>query len=288
MSTRQFLGGEEAPPRDAAAGESDDSVRLTRRDRIRESTVAINLCRILVVLFLLAIWEVASSTFVDPFWISKPSDIFPKIWDWATTGFLWTNLAFTLEEALLGLLAGSVCGIALGLVLGHTPFVSALLQPIVSALYSMPRIALAPLFVLWFGIGIAPKVLLVAFIVFFLTFGNTYAGVRAVDRDLVDVLRVMGANRSEIVRKVVLPSSLNWIFVGLRLSAPYSIVGAVTGEFVASTQGIGYVLRAAAGVFDTTSVFAGLVVLMIVGFVVDQLLVLAERRQGRWRDTEVR
>lgn len=243
--------------------------------------------RVLLAAFILLSWEAASTYLIDPFWLSQPTAVAAVLQGWITSGTLFVHLLTTLTAMILGFVIGAVAGVSAGVILGRAPFLASVLSPFLTALYSIPRIALAPLFVLWFGIGTLPKVVLVSFIVFFLTFRSTFTGVRSVDSDLVDVVRVMGAGRRQIMQKVVLPSSIAWIFSGLRIAAPYALVGAVVGEFVASASGIGYVIRSAAGVFDTAGVFAGLVVLMALGFWLDQLLQVIEARLSKWRVSEV-
>src|SRR5262249_3477356 len=141
--------------------------------------------------------------------------------------------------------------------------VSEVINPFITGFYSVPKLALAPLFILWFGIGFDMKVVLIATIVFFLVFLNTYTGVRDVSRELVAILRLMGAGERHLLSKVVLPSAITWLFAGLRISAPYALVGAVVGELVASNRGLGYLLAHAAGQFNTAGVFAALVAIII-------------------------
>lgn len=253
----------------------------------RSQKYLLYLARLGLFVGLFAAWEFTSRTLVDPFWISRPSDIAIVLYDWVATGYIFIHLWATVQAMLLGLLVGSLVGMAVGFLLGRNRFLASVVDPLISALYSLPRIALAPLFILWFGIDLLPKVMISATIVFFLTFKSTFTGVRSVDRELVDVIRVMGATRLDILRKVVFPSALAWIFMGLRLAVPYSLVGAVVAEFVASARGIGWVIRTASGIFDTTSVFTGLFVLALVGFSLNQTLDWIENRTSRWRETEL-
>lgn len=230
-------------------------------------------------------WQLSSGTLIDPFYVSRPSDIFVRLGEWASSDTLVTNLYATLQATLLGFLIGSLIGIGVGFVLGRSPMVARIVDPFIIAVYSLPKIALAPLFILWFGIGMTSKIVLAATIVFFLVFYNTYAGVRAVDKDLVDVVRLMGGSRRDILRRVVLPSSATWIFNGLKISVPYALIGAVVGELTASDRGIGFLLKKASGTFDTAGVFAALVILMVVATILNQLVTYAERHVDRWRST---
>lgn len=273
------------PQLDDDTGEVWDEAALSKS--VRRQRIILYATRVLLAVSIVGIWEFTARTFVDPFWISQPSLIVGVLWEWVTTGYIFSHLWATGQAMILGLVLGSLVGISVGFLLGRVRFLAQVLDPFISALYSLPRIALAPLFILWFGIGLLPKVMLTAVIVFFLTFKSTFTGVRSVDRELVDVVRVMGATKVEVLRKVVLPYSLAWIFMGLRLAVPYSLVGAVVAEFVASSNGIGWVIRSASGVFDTVTVFAGLVVLAMVGFLLTQILDYSEKATSRWRETEL-
>jgi NitT/TauT family transport system permease protein len=190
----------------------------------------------------------------------------------------------TLTETLVGFAAGTVFGVLLGLALGMNRYVAEILDPFIVALYSLPKVALAPLFILWFGIGIFSKIILVSFGVFFLMFYNTFSGVTSVDRDLIDSLRLMGANRLQIARTVILPATMVWIFTGMKVSVPYALIGAVVGEMLASNRGIGYLVQSSAGQYDTTGVFAALTVLMIISVGIQSLLKHGEKRFLHWRD----
>lgn len=241
----------------------------------------IQLGRIAIVVAMLGIWELISGRWVDEFWISKPSAIWEVLWGWISTGDILVHLEATLTEMGLGLFFGAVGGIAVGFLLGRVEWLAQLLDPIVSAIYSLPKVALAPLFILWFGVDLLSKVVLTAVVCFFLVFYNTYAGVRDVDKDLVDVVRVMGGSRSDLLLKVVLPSAATWIYTGLRLAVPYALIGAVVGEIVASNKGLGFLLARAAGTFNTAGTFAALFILMIIGTLLNLLVDLSEKRTGR-------
>jgi NitT/TauT family transport system permease protein len=240
--------------------------------------------RLLIVVAGLSFWQFASGRLIKAFWISSPSDIWKQLVDWIVTGDLWIHLEVTLTETVMGFVFGAVAGVLFGLALGLNRRLAAVLDPFIVAFYSLPKIALAPLFILWFGVGLASKVVLATFVVFFLVFYNTYAGTLAVESELVDVLRLMGASRAQIVRKVILPSALIWIFTGMKSSVPYALIGAVVGEMMASNRGLGYLIQAAAGQYDTGGVFAALFVLMIIATGLHELLKQSERVMLRWRE----
>ena len=240
--------------------------------------------RVAITVVGLALWEAASGRLIKPFWISAPSAIFGQLLVWVETGDLWLHMQTTLTETVLGFVFGAVSGIAVGLALGLNKRLAAVLDPFIIAFYSLPKIALAPLFILWFGVGLLSKVVLATFVVFFLVFYNTYAGTLAVEQELVDVLRLMGATRWQIVRKVILPSVLLWIFTGMKISVPYALIGAVVGEMMASNKGLGYLIQASAGQYDTGGVFASLFVLMLIATGLHALLKQSEMLMLRWKE----
>jgi NitT/TauT family transport system permease protein len=202
------------------------------------------------------------------------------------SGLLVLHVWATLQAALLGLALGGVVGVGLGLLLGAYPRVAAVFDPLVMGFNSLPRVALAPLFIIWFGIGLPSKVVLAFSLVVFPVLINTYQGVRGVDRDLVDMLRTMRASPLQIARRVTIPSTLPWIFAGLRIGLGMSLIGAVVGELVGSNRGVGYYVEAAASNFDTTGVFAGLVILIVMTIALNELSKLVEGRLFRWRSSE--
>ncbi|MBI1187431.1 MAG: ABC transporter permease subunit [Alphaproteobacteria bacterium] len=219
---------------------------------------------------------------VDATWFSAPSLIAARLVQWAGDG-LAGHVAVTLGEMATGLAVGVPLGTALGLFLGRAPVASVILRPIIFALYSVPLVTLAPLFIFWFGLGMLPKIILVAIVTFFLLFFTTFAGVQTIDRDLVSSFRLMGATDGELFRKLIAPACTAWIISGLRLALPYSLIAATVGEMLLAREGLGYLLMYASQQIDMTGMFAALVVLMIAGVAVGELANLAERRLLRWR-----
>ena len=220
---------------------------------------------------------------LDPFFVSRPTDIARRVIAWTLGGSIWRHLAITLEESLLGLLVGSALGISLGFSLGRSPLLAQVLDPYIKMLNAVPRVVLAPLFLLWFGLGIWSKVALAVTLVFFVMFFNTYQGVRDADRVLIDNVRMLGATERQLVRHVLVPSALTWIFSSLQTSLGFAMVGAVVGEYLGSTRGLGYVISQAEGNFDTTGVFAGMTVLGIVVVIVSAGVTRLERWLLRWK-----
>jgi NitT/TauT family transport system permease protein len=202
---------------------------------------------------------------------------------WTLNGDLFFHLAITAEETLLGFFIGALGGSIVGLFLGRWTYGSKIFQPFIMAIYSLPKVALAPLFIVWFGIGIEMKIMLSAVTVFFLVFINTFSGVKDVDNDLLESIRIMGATERQILAKVVIPSALNWIIVGLKLSVPYALLGAIVGEITASNRGIGYLIQSSAGQFNTAGTFAALIILIIFSSLLNYILSLFEKRFLHWK-----
>lgn len=210
----------------------------------------------------LAFWEFASGRLIQKYLVSSPTDIATTFWKWLLDGRIFFHAGITAVEAVAGFLLGAFAGMAVGLLLGRAEKLAELLNPFIMAFYSIPKIALAPLFIIWFGVGLEMKIFLTATIVFFLVFLNTYTGVRSVSKELVNILRLMGADERDVLKKVVLPSAIVWVFTGLRLSVPYAMIGAIVGEMIASNRGLGYLLSHSSAQFNTAGVFAALVAII--------------------------
>jgi NitT/TauT family transport system permease protein len=244
------------------------------------------LYRLLLAATILAGWQLASGPLVPEFFVSKPSAILDALRRQVVSGNLFFHMGITATEACAGFAIGALAGVTAGVLLGRIAFLSELLQPFILAFYSLPKIALAPLFILWIGIGIWMKIVLTATVVFFLVFLNTFTGVRSVSRELVAILKLMGASERQVLFKVVLPSAITWVFAGLRISVPYALIGAIVGELIAANRGLGYVLANATGQFDTAGVFAALIVIMLMAFVLNTAVRLAEQGLMPWKASE--
>jgi NitT/TauT family transport system permease protein len=233
---------------------------------------------------LVGAWQaLAASGAIDPFFFSRPSAIAWQIWRWMVSGYIWPHLFVTLAEALLAFVIGTASGIVAGLAFARIELLAAVFDPYIRILNALPRVILAPIFILWFGVGIASKVALGVTLVFFIVFFNTFQGIREVDPVLRNNARMLQASNRQMLRHVDLPSAMAWIFASLHTSIGFALVGAVVGEYIGAARGIGYVVAQAEGVFDTTGVFAGLILTSAVVLCIDLAIHRLERHLLRWR-----
>lgn len=260
-----------------------ESLRAAAPISGRQAFDPVWLYRALFLLILLGAWQAASGRVIDPFWVSSPTAIGATLVKWMQTGLLERHLLVTFKETITGFVFGATSGVLLALVVGSSDIARRTIDPFLTAIYGVPKVALAPLFIMWFGIGLAPKIVLAAVSVFFLVFFNVISGIGQVDRKMVDALRTMGADRFTVLRRVVFPASLPWVFTGLKLGLPYGFVGAVAAEMMASNAGIGFLAQNAAGQLDTAGVFAALFALMVVTVLLNEGLGRLERWIFRWR-----
>ena len=218
------------------------------------------------------------------FFFGQPLAIFARIWAWFVgDADIYKHLGVTLVETVLAFAFGSVLGLAGGLWLALSPMASAILEPYVKALNSMPRIILAPIFAVWFGLGIGSKVALGVTLVFFIVFFNVYQGVKEVSPVVLANARMLGANRKQLLRHVYLPSATSWVFSSLHTSVGLAFVGAVVGEYLGSSQGVGYLILQAEGTFDINTVMAGIVVLTGFALLLDGVVGRVEKRLMKWQ-----
>jgi NitT/TauT family transport system permease protein len=220
------------------------------------------------------------------FFFGEPLRIFGAIADWFADGSIYRHLWVTLEETVLAFLIGSALGLAIGLWLGLSPLASAILDPYITAANAMPRVVLAPIFMVWFGLGIWSKVALGVTLVFFIVFFNVYQGVKEVSPVVLSNTVMLGANRRQLLRFVYLPSATSWVFSSLHTSVGMAFVGAVVGEYLGSASGVGYLIHQAEGAFDINTVFAGILVLTAFALVLDFAVTRVERRLLVWRPTQ--
>jgi NitT/TauT family transport system permease protein len=244
--------------------------------RLLASRSGLLVARIGVILLIFVLWQLMSDTLIPAFWISKPSEIFALLGQWLLDGTIWHHAKATLLAMAIGYAMGCAGGVGAGFLLGWFPRVDAVVQPFIVALYSLPKIALAPLLIIVFGIGISSKIALVCVTVGFLVLFNTLSGLRSVDHDVVDALQIMGVDRREIALKVLVPTALPWIFTGMRIAVRYALTATVLGELIAANEGLGYLIDAKAGEFDATGVFAAIILLVVCSVTVTEILTWLE------------
>jgi NitT/TauT family transport system permease protein len=238
--------------------------------------------RLVILVLCIAAWQFCSMQW-GLHWFSSPLKTTNRFIEVVGNGDLFYHMAYTVEAAVYGFLIGGVSGTLLPFALRRTPILNAVLDPYFAAGYGVPKLALAPLFVLWFGIDLEPKVALVASIVSFLMFFSTMAGVQAVNAQYVNMARVSGATERDIARHIVWPGAIPYAFAGFRIAAPYSIGAAVVGELISSNRGLGYMIQAGATDFDTTTVFVSLATLTLIVVIINWLVAHLERWLLRWR-----
>jgi NitT/TauT family transport system permease protein len=200
-----------------------------------------------------------------------------------TSGDLIQHTWVTFQEIAIGFPAGAISGIALGYWFGRSRLLAEIFEPIIIALNGIPRTAVAPLFIVWLGIGLWSKVGVVFLLTFFLNFFNTYTGMRQMDREYIDLARLMGVKGWKLTFKVIFPAISPYVFTGIRTSIPFAVIGAIVGEFVAATEGVGFFIRMSAGIFKTADVFVGIIILMIMVIVMDRIAEMIEKRALRWQ-----
>ncbi|HUU73311.1 MAG TPA: ABC transporter permease [Burkholderiales bacterium] len=246
------------------------------------------LYQVLLLVALFVIWDVLTRTeILPPFFFGEPLVVLQRVWEWFSGGTIYKHLGVTLIETILAFVLGTVAGLVVGLWLALSKTASALLDPYIKAFNSMPRVILAPIFAVWFGLGIWSKVLLGVTLVFFIVFFSVYHGVREVNPVLVANARMLGASKRQLLRYVYVPSATAWVFSSLHAAVGMAFVGAVIGEYLGSARGVGYLILQAEGVFDINTVFAGVLVLTVCALLLDWIVTIAERRLLRWRPGQV-
>jgi NitT/TauT family transport system permease protein len=234
--------------------------------------------------FMFGLWWVLTATNVlAPFFFGEPLKVMVRVFEWFSSGTIWVHIGVTLLETALAFGIGAVLGLGFGLWLALAPTASALMDPYIKAANAMPRVVLAPIFAVWFGLGIWSKVALGVTLVFFIVFFNVYQGVKEVSPVLISNARMLGANRRQLLSHIYLPSATAWVFSSLHTSVGMAFVGAVVGEYLGSASGVGYLILQAEGAFDINTVFAGILVLTAFALVIDALVSLAEKRLLKWQ-----
>ncbi|MBI3089838.1 MAG: ABC transporter permease [Candidatus Tectomicrobia bacterium] len=244
--------------------------------------------RLAFLLACLVSWQgLVSTEVLSEFWVSSPVSLVRRFVAMLADGSLPLHTGITLGESLAGLVLGAAVGIAGGFLFARWELLAEVLEPYIMALNSLPRVALAPLLIIWVGIGLLSKIMLAFSLVAVIMLVNTYAGTRSIDPVLVNALRMLGARQRDIFVKITLPHSVPWIFAGLRVSVAFAYIGAVVGEFLGSTKGIGFLIDRASGAFNTTGILVPLLALMLLAVALNALMLRLEKRLLKWRPPQV-
>jgi NitT/TauT family transport system permease protein len=267
-----------------SAAEIEASAARGARRRVR----TVYFWRYFILVVFLAGWELLARTkLIDEFFFSKPSDIVARLVTWVTEGTsegsLWYHLWVTMEESMLGFITGSVAGIVAGIALGRNRMLADVFSIYIKVINSIPRVVLAPIFIMIFGLGLTSKVALSFVMVFFVVFANAFQGVREADRNLLANAQILGARGWQLTSTVVIPSAMSWIFASLHVSFGFAIVGAIVGEFVGARYGIGLLINVAKGSFDAAGMYAAIVIIMVVALAAEYLMTMIENRLAKWR-----
>jgi NitT/TauT family transport system permease protein len=262
---------------------------------IRPSNRNLRIWQVGVLVALFAFWHVATAPGLVPpiffdsendakFFFGEPLKILARVWTWFVVDRdIYQHLWVTLLETVLAFLIGTVSGLVIGMWLALSPVAASILDPYIKALNSMPRVILAPIFAVWFGLGIASKVALGFTLVFFIVFFNVYQGVKEVSPTVLANARMLGASQRQLLRYVYLPSAMSWVFSSLHTSVGLAFVGAVVGEYLGSSRGVGYLILQAEGTFDINTVMAGILVLTAFALVLDGIVGRVERHLMKWQ-----
>lgn len=274
----------DAPLPASVAETQTEYLQRLRRDAIRDGFI-IWVFRIGVGVALLAAWEYAARAgMIDTFFFSQPSDVWRFLVQMFADGSVWRHIGATLQSTLIGFFLAVATAIPFGLLLARFPLLDRICAPYLAALNALPRVALAPIFILWFGVGIESKIVLVWSLVFFIILINTEAGVKSADRELLRLSQVMGATQRQIFTKIVLPGAVPSIFAGVRLGVIYSLLGTVVGEMVAAEAGLGQMVSLFSGTYRTGGVLAVLVLLSLMGVAMNGVMLFVEKRLLRWQN----
>jgi len=273
-------------------GTSDAEIEATALKSIKRRKQTVLFWQIAILVATLGLWELSSTMlWIDPFFYASPSAIAERLYDWAlngtTEGSLWYNLWVTMQEALIGFFAGSITGVFVGVGLGRNRFLSDIFSVYIKAINSIPRVVLAPIFIMIMGLGLPSKVALAFIMVFFVVFANAFQGVREADRNMIANARILGASNWQVTRNVIVPSAMSWIFASLHVSFGFAIIGAIVGEFVGARFGIGQLISIAKGTFDAAGMFAAIILVMIFTLVAEAIMTVIENRLAKWRPQQV-
>jgi NitT/TauT family transport system permease protein len=270
------------------AGTSDAEIEAAAAKAARNRRYKVLFWRYALLIAFLALWEIAGRLeWIDPLNFGMPSTIAERLWEWSTEGAsgvpLWYHLWVTVEEATIGFIFGSVAGVIVGVVLGRNALLADIFSIYIKVFNAIPRVVLAPIFIIMFGLGLPSKIALAFVMVFFLVFQNAFQGVREADRSMIANAQILGASPWQVTRSVIVPSAMSWIFASLHVSFGFAITGAIVGEFIGARYGIGQLIAIAKGSFDGAGLFAAIIIIMLVALAADFAMTMIEKRLAKWR-----
>lgn len=277
----------ELPIGEAVSRDREDLLLMSERRngvlQARREAVRLHAAQAALLAVILLGWWAASGRLIDRLFVSDPVSVVLTLVQIALDGTLWWHLWQTLVEMVLGYVLGVVGGVGLAILVSVIPRGAPIARPLMMSIFAIPKVALAPLVIVWFGIYLAPKIVLAASLVLFIVYFNTLGGFSAVSPGMLATLQVMGASRAALFRKLVLPSAAPYIFTAMRITLPGALIGAIIGEFISSNRGIGFLISAASSRYDTARVFAGILSLLIFVLCMNALVARLERHVLRWK-----
>jgi NitT/TauT family transport system permease protein len=262
----------------------DDEAKPAQKARRRPIRYGLILTQLGILVLLLAGWQFGVAD-KNVAYFSRPMLVGDRLVELLTGHDIYRDIRVTLTEVAIGYGCGAIAGIVMGFVLGRFKFLSDAMQPYIIALYSIPQIALAPLFIVWFGLGIESKIAVVSVMTFFLVFFSAYSGFVGANEELIRLARLMGASWYQVVRRVLLPNAAHQIFIGLKSAVPYAVIGAVIGEYIGANEGLGHFILYSSQTYDAPGLFSGIAILVVIVFAVNAGLNRLERRLMRWKQT---
>lgn len=262
------------------------------RVRLRRRRLVIRGSQLALVVVFVGGWELAvRAKLIEEFTYGRPSGVVEQLRTWfldgTEVGSLGKQIWVTMEETLIGFAIGVSLGVVLGVLLGRIPLLADIFDPFIKMMNSIPRIVLGSIFILWFGLGLLSKVILVIVLVFFAVFFNAFQGAREVDRNLIANARILGASPRKVTWQVVVPSAMTWIIASLHIAFGFALIGAIVGEFIGSQQGLGLLINEARGAFNPNGVYAAMLLIAVIALAAEWLITRLERRLLRWRPSQL-
>ena len=276
----------------SAVSSASSGAEPSARARLRRRRLIIRASQLALVVVFVGGWELAvRAKLIEEFTYGRPSGVVTQLKTWfldgTEVGSLGKQIWVTMEETLIGFAIGVSLGIVLGVLLGRIPLLADIFDPFIKMMNSIPRIVLGSIFILWFGLGLLSKVILVIVLVFFAVFFNAFQGAREVDRNLIANARILGASPRKVTWQVVVPSAMTWIIASLHIAFGFALIGAIVGEFIGSQQGLGLLINEARGAFNPNGVYAAMLIIAVIALAAEWLITRLERRLLRWRPSQL-